>query len=830
MQTKDISEIFPLTPMQQGMFFHTLFSPNSGTYVEQLSCIIEGRLNIEAFKEAWQKVIDAHPVLRASFLSTGLKEPVQLIMKKVELPLKIIEMNDFEELVQTKKINELKLSERVEGFKLNLPPLMRIIVIKISEEKFCLIWTYHHILLDGWSLQIIFQEVFSSYQTNCMGVDYEIEEMRPFRDYIVWLKNQDYNKTKEFWSVYLKGLTETTHLVNIKKTNSSNDEEKYGEVEVSIPENETNKLKNFIRQNEFTMNTMMLGAWSLLLSSYSNSNDVLFGLTVSGRPVDLTDSERMIGLFINTLPMRVQCKETMTVLEYLKALQFQQLELQQYSYSPLSQIHKWSEIPRGQLLFESILVFENYPTGNLSNNNTDTGLNLNKIEFIEQTNYPITIVAGVGDILTLKILFDYRYFDSAAVSRMLMHLQNILIGFTQSPDTAITAINFLNKGEIEQIKNFSAGTSMVFPERTFPDIFTARSKKNKAKTAIVHNDKSISYEELNKRAEQVSELLKKNGTGPEKTVVLYARRSIDFIIAMIGIFKSAGVYVPIDPQTPRERVLTIIEQLNNPIIITEKELENNLSGNYRLIDLSDAVNQVEETQITDAIINGANLAYIIYTSGSTGVPKGVLIDHKGLTNLLFWHHMTFNISSEDKSTQMASCAFDASIWEIIPYLAAGATIHILDDTIIYSPLNFQNYIKDNGITICFVSTPLAESIFKLSWPEEVSLTRLLTGGDQLNYSPVKAPFKIYNNYGPTENTVVTTSGKINLNSAASEILHIGNSIANIETYILDQHLQMVPIGVPGELYISGRGLARGYLHRPELTAEKFIPNPYSRKA
>ncbi|MFQ5435370.1 MAG: condensation domain-containing protein, partial [Anaerolineae bacterium] len=442
MNKKNIADFYPLSPMQQGMLFHSLAAPDSGVYVEQVNCLLQGDFDETAFIRAWEMVMQRHPILRTGFLSAGVKEPVQLVYKQVTLPVVQEDWQALTTAEQESKLDAFTAAECVRGFDLSQPPLLRLALLKMAADAVRFVWTFHHILMDGWSLPILLQEVFAFYEMLHAGKMAKLPPTRPFRDYIIWLKKQNVAQAAAFWRKTLAGFTAPTPLSVRSSHQQMPDNPDYREVGMALSREQTAVLQSLARQHQLTLNTFVQGAWALLLHRYSGEADVLFGATVSGRPPGLPGSEMMVGLFINTLPVRVQIDNEQPVLAWLKALQANQLEQRQYEFSPLIDIQGWSDVPRGLPLFESILVFENYPIETVTEN-SGTGLTIADIRSVEQTNYPLTVVAGAADALHLRILYDCTQFTETAVSRMLDHLQNLLTGMADDPTQPVKNLPLL---------------------------------------------------------------------------------------------------------------------------------------------------------------------------------------------------------------------------------------------------------------------------------------------------------------------------------------------------------------------------------------------------
>ncbi len=834
MSLKNVEDLYPLSPMQQGMLFHSLYAPESGVYFEQMSCILRGDLDVSAFEQAWQRMMERHLVLRTAFVGEGLKEPIQVVHRQVKLPLEQQDWQGLSSAEQSARLEAFLQAERCRGFVLSEPPLMRLALIRMSKDAYQFVWCHHHLLLDGWCVPMLLQEVLAFYEAFRISHDLSLEPPRPYRDYIVWLKKQDLSKAEAFWRQTLKGFTAPTPLVVGWDPKSMLDQsESYAELERWLSAETTAKLQTLARQHQLTLSTLVQGAWGLLLSRYGGEQDVLFGATVSGRPPDLAGSESMIGLFINTLPVRMRVKPEATVAAWLKELQAQLVEMRQYEYSPLVEIQGWSEVPRGLSLFESLLVFENYPVATVLREQ-EGSLRVENIRSAEYTNYPLTVVAGAAQELMLKIIYDCRRFDAETIRRMLGHLGKLLEGIAVDPERQVSTLPLLTEAERQQLLVAWNATDMGYPkDRCAHELFEAQVKQIPDAMAVTFESETLTYQELNRRANQLAHYLQRLGVGPEVLVGICMERSLELVVGALGVLKAGGAYVPMDTSYPKERLAFMLEDTRSPVLLTQARLVERLPAcQARLVcldaDWGAIAQEPDENPVSGSGLG--NLAYVIYTSGSTGKPKGVQIEHNGLLNLIFWHRRAFGISQTDRATMIAGLGFDASVWELWPYLTAGASIHIPNEETRISLSQLTDWLASKAITITFLPTPLAEGALMLDWPADSALRTLLTGGDKLHYYPPHSlPFELVNNYGPTEDTVVTTSGVITPQQKGDTAPSIGRPIANTQVYLLDTHLQPVPIGVPGELHVGGAGLARGYLNRLDLTAERFIADPFSRE-
>jgi alpha-ketoglutarate-dependent taurine dioxygenase len=433
---KNVEDIYPLSPVQQGMLFHAVYDPKGGMYLEQKTCTLHGDLDVSAFERAWQCVVERHPVLRTAFVWLGLDEPMQVVRQKVKLSWKREDWRGLSPEEQQAQSSAFLQTDRAQGMELSKAPLMRLALFRLADDAYQFTWTHHHILLDGWSLPILFKEVFAFYEAFRKGADLHLEKSRPYRDYIAWLQRQDLSQAEAFWRNELKGFTTPIPLW-ISRNTSSGPKESYGEQHLALSEQETAALQSLAQRHQLTMNTLVQGAWGLLLSYYSGEKDVVFGATVSGRPADLAGVETIFGIFINTLPVRVQITPQVPLPSWLKELQAKQVEMRQYEYSPLAQIQGWSDAPRGRPLFESILVYENYPV-NITSEERSAGIEIRNLHAQERGNYPLVLKAALArHRLSLGTLHDAQVFDDVAIAHMLNHLKALLNGMVDRPETKL---------------------------------------------------------------------------------------------------------------------------------------------------------------------------------------------------------------------------------------------------------------------------------------------------------------------------------------------------------------------------------------------------------
>jgi surfactin family lipopeptide synthetase C len=420
MQLENTEDFYPLSPLQEGLLFHALYSPEGGEYISQISCVMRGELNVDALKEAWRQVVQRHAALRTFFLWEGLRKPVQVVQKHLDLTWEEFDWRG----AQREQLTAYLAHEQTRSFQLSRAPLMRLALIRLSDDEYEFVWSHHHLLLDGWSTSLVTNEVIRFYRALSRGEHLLLPNPRPYRDYIAWLQQQDLSSAENYWRQTLKGFTTPTPLIPNEESTGKGD---YIVRQLKLTTSATALLQEEARQQGLTLNTLVQGAWALLLSYYTGHKDVVFGATVSGRPPQLQGIEEMVGIFINTLPVRVKIAPEMRVVDWLRHLQAEQLETRQYEYSPLSRIQNWSEVQRGSLLFQSIVVFENYPEqSSSSTSGAQARVGAWDIRHFIKESYPMTLMAAPGAQLRMEIKYDNSLFDATTIGHMSEHLEMLL--------------------------------------------------------------------------------------------------------------------------------------------------------------------------------------------------------------------------------------------------------------------------------------------------------------------------------------------------------------------------------------------------------------------
>jgi amino acid adenylation domain-containing protein len=844
MKADNVDDIYGLSPMQRGVLFHTLYATHAGVYYHQVVYTVRGELNAELFDRAWQRVMKRHAVLRTSFHWEDLDKPVQIVHRDARLPLEQHDWRGLSAEEQETQLQEYVRADRERGVKLDEAPLMRLVVMRIADDLYQIVWSHHHLLMDGWSVPLVLKDVLTQYEALRLGKEVSLPPGRPFRDYINWLKRHDLAQAEAFWRNELKGFTNPTRVglrVTVKRS-AGGPQARYREQRRTLPEAFMNALRAFAREQHLTVSTLLQGAWALLLSRYSGQEDVVFGSTVSGRPPSLPGVESMVGLFINTLPVRVQATPDEPALAWLQRLQDKLAEIRQYEYTPLVDVQGWSEVHRMAALFDSLVVVESYPVDDASQRRSGA-LTVQDVRHWGQSTYPLTLVAAPRKDLSLRITYEHDRFDQEMVGRMLGQLPTLLEGMMAQPEQRLAELSLLTAVERQEMLETWGGGHIAYPpEHSLAELFEAQAAQNPDAAAVTCQGETLTYAELNQRANRLAHHLQALGVAPEVLVGVCLERSLDLVVALLGVLKAGGAYLPLDPAYPRERLGLLLDDSKVPVLVTRQELIPSLPPHQAQVICLDADAEALARQSAANPAGGArpgNLAYVIYTSGSTGTPKGVQVSHYNVVRLFQATDDWYHFGAQDVWTLFHSFAFDFSVWELWGALLYGGRLVVVPYQTSRDPAAFYALLCSEGVTVlnqtpsAFLQLIQVEALQGVA--DDLRLRLVIFGGEALELSKLAPWFEqhgdqvpqLVNMYGITETTVHVTYRPLahaELKTAPGSV--IGGPIPDLRVYVLDRNRQPVPVGVPGELYVGGAGVARGYLNRPELTAERFLPDPF----
>lgn len=831
-----IEDIYPASPVQEGLVFHSLFGSQPGAYVIQLTCTITRPLNVTAFRRAWQQTVNRHAALRTSFVRPESGKTLQVVQSGLSLPWQELDWRTLAPAEREQELESLLRDDRMAGFDLAAGPLIRFALIDLGDGTFQFLWSHHHLLLDGWTTPLIIKEVFSLYEAYDGGVELEQDRPQPYRKYIEWLERQDLSQLEGFWRSKLAGFGSPTAL-RLNRPVVQSTSSRYQLARRRLSRRGTETLLEFVRRNHLTLSAVAQGAWSALLSRYSGDDDVLFGVTVSGRSPDVPGIDMMAGLFINTLPARVRLQPEQEVITWLLNLQEQQSEMGQYEHTPLIQVQKWSDLPRGVPLFETILAVESYP---IDESLEDHGnkLGVRDVRCIEQTNYPINVSVYPGEEIRLEILYDGALFDSTTIGAMLGHFENLIACIASDRRQRISDLKILTRREEELLLTEWSRTDGCFEtEASVEELFDLQVVSTPDRLAVESRSCQLTFAGLKTRVNRVATDLRRIGVGPEKIVGLYTERCPVMVVGMLATLKAGGGYLPLDSSYPKDRLEFMLQDAVVVAVLTQERLRDSLDGlsvPVLSLDHDLALIQPESEISLGEEVDKDNPSYLMYTSGSTGAPKGSLISRRSLADYVSGIIQDLGLGPGDRMLQFASIGFDVVVEEIFPTLLSGACV-VFAGTELESYDDFNKTIEEYSVTGFELPTA-----YWHGWVDELarngvalpaSVRYVITGGermlaDQLAKWPGSSA-RLIHVYGLTETSVTSTSFHLRAGCSPKQgsELPIGRPLAGTAVYLLDQTLHPVPAGVTGEVYIGGTGLARGYHKRPDLTAERFQPNP-----
>ncbi|MET9694902.1 amino acid adenylation domain-containing protein [Streptomyces sp. NPDC006514] len=842
MKKSGLEDVLPLSPLQQGLLFHSMYEEqdDADVYAIQLSFAIEGELDSGVLRDAAAAVLRRHSSLRAAFRTRKNGLPAQLISRQVEVPWTDVDLSDMPHEEREAELARLVAADRAERFDLARPPLIRFTLITLAPGRHRLLVTHHHILLDGWSFSRVLGELFELYGTK--GDDAHLAPVTPYREYLAWLERQDRPAAEAAWRHSLAGLDEPS-LIAPSDAPVSGNRQKF---KVELSAGQTAELTRAARQAGVTVNTVVQASWATLLGQLTGRDDVVFGATVSGRPADIPGVESMVGLFINTLPVRVRLDPAETVGDLLTRVQDEQSELMPHHHLNLAEVQKLSGHSE---LFDTILVFENFPVDEESLQRSSGALGIVASETDDATHYPLTIAVLVGETMDLQFSYQPDVLSPALARTVADGLIRLL---TTANDDAAKAVGLRQPLSAEQRAELladSRGAEVELPHgQTLHGLLEIHAARIPDEIALVCGSERLTFGELNSRANRLARQLVGQGAGPERLVALALPRSADLVVAMFAAFKSGAAYLPLDPEYPAERMAYLFADADPACVVTvdsvAKALPESVAGvpsvvldasgaEERLAELSGADLRQDERRspVTDAC-----LAYMIYTSGSTGLPKGVLVEHRHAVGLfsalqagLFRRGADAVGGRRLKAALTSAFTFDASV-DGMMWMLDGHELHVIEDEVRRDPEQMIRYVREERLDFVYFTPVYMEQLLAaglMRTETEHKPHMLQVGADSTSealWQEMRAlpDTMVHNFYGPTETTVVSMCCPIEESARPS----IGGPLGNVQVYVLDGHLRLQPPGAVGELYLATPSVTRGYLRRPDLTADRFVSNPY----
>ncbi|MEH0971266.1 amino acid adenylation domain-containing protein [Micromonospora sp. CPCC 205546] len=834
----NVEAAYPLSPLQQGLLFHTLSRPGEPTYFEQIRCTVAGPLDLAAFGQAWNWVVARHPVLRTAFAWQKLKEPIQVVGRTVTVPLDWADWRDRAD--PDADWRDLLHADQQRGFDMARAPLMRLTLRQVGEHEHRFVWSHHHILLDGWSFGTVMREVLECYASLVEhGRLPAVEPVRPFGEFIRYLGERDKAADERFWRDYLSGFTAPTRLA---VDQGQGVHEGGGGTEIALSVSLDPQVSAAVQATcarlGVSVSALVHAAWARLLGAYSNEDEVLFGSTTAGRPPELTGVEHMVGLFINAVPLRVRIDPARRVADWLTDVQRDLLRLQSHQFTGLADIQQLSELERGKPLFETLLSFQNYPLGD-EHASRWAGMQLVDYDWSGPTNYPVAVRAFTGEQIMLVLSYYRHRLDDEVAKAMLDQFRLLVERLGTEPDRHVWEIEAVAGEHAERIQRHWNATARPYDlDRTLHGLAERQAAARPAALAVVAGDGRLTYAELEARANQVARCLVQMGIRPGDRVGVCTDKSTATVVGVLAVMKAGAAYVPLDPSYPRDRIAYMVADSGQRALLTWGRGTRATSG-FELprLALDDDWSTIAAQPATplDLRVPPEAFAYVIYTSGSSGQPKGVMLDHRGRINNVEDYCRTFDMGPDDRTLCVSSLSFDISVCDMFCSLNAGGVLVFPEPGREKDPEHWWDLLDREGVTLWHSAPALMDALLDVAAErasEQDTLRLAVLDGDWIPLTQpdrVRAVFPRVNFVsagGATELSVDSITYPVGAVDPAWRSIPYGRPMANQSAYILDERMQQVPVGVPGELLLGGVGVAAGYLDRPELTAEKFVPHPW----
>ncbi|MFI6641777.1 amino acid adenylation domain-containing protein [Streptomyces sp. NPDC050504] len=807
-------DILPLSPLQEGLLFHALYDDSgSDVYTVQVVLDLGGELDAARLRATADALLRRHANLRVGFLHPKQSRPVQAVAREVELPWEEVDLRHLGDAERTAERDRVQAAEKAHRFDVARPPLMRFTLLRLADDAYRFLCTFHHILLDGWSTSVLLGELFELYAA---GADASaLPEVTPFRNHLAYLARLDKGASEDAWRRALADIDAPTRLVESNPGSAVVHPE---QVHIELSAEATEALSARLRASDLTFSSAVHGSWGLLLSVLTGRDDVLFGTVVSGRPPEVPGVERMVGMLINSLPVRMRLEGGDTLRSVLGRLQSEHQEMSAHQYTGMRDIHRLSGHAE---LFDTYVAFENFPFDLQDLRDLAGDLTIDGFDVLDANHYPLCLVSHVYEG-TLRLILNYRpdLFTREQVEVVGGRMVRLLEALTEDIERPLAALDLLT--DEERAALVGTGDTAAVTPATFPELFAAQAARTPDAVAVESADTTLTYAELDARTDELAGRLAADGIGPEQIVALVLGRSVESAVASLAVMKTGAAYLPVDPDYPAERIAFMFSDARPAAVLTTSAYAPVVpeTPGTRTVRLDEPWHGDAGT--VTGPVSVASPAYVIYTSGSTGVPKGVVVTHSGIAAFAATERERFAVDGTSRVLQFSSPSFDASVLELCMTLTSGAALVVPEPgPLAGEPL--AELIAARQVSHALIPPAALASVPAAELP---GFRCLVVGGDACSAELVErwAPGRrMVNAYGPTESTVAVS---ISTPLEPGGLPPIGAPVADTRVYVLDASLRLVAPGVPGELYVAGPGLARGYLRRAGLTAERFTADPF----
>jgi len=840
---EDLKDLYPLAPMQEGMLFHARQSPGSPAYTEQVVWRVSGAFDVARYHSAWDALHARHDALRSVFTHEKTREPLQMILKERRADFIVESLLEVPLSEREARAVEVRAAEKSRGFDLARGPMLRVRVLQLAADEHEVILTWHHILLDGWSTHLVLRDLLSLYDEtlkgasgdNPLGLPGALPPVPSYAPYVEWLKSRDHKASLAYWKGLLDGYDAAAEIAPLRVPRSAAFDLQRVDVRLDAAVQRT--LQALATAHDATMSSVVQAAWGAVLARYNDTRDVVFGAVVSGRSPEVTGIERIAGLLINTIPVRVTFGEYDSFAQLVARLQAQAVESQPHHASRLADIQNQTELRAG--LIKHLVVFENYPASQVGAGST--GLSARVVETSEPTTYDLILVVEPGETLRLEFQFNAGVYTREQVVALADHLARFLRAAAATPDLAVDQVSMLSDDERRHLVVGLNDTARPYPSTsTLAGQFAEAAQRHGARTAISADGTTLTYAELDRRSNQLAHHLAANGVKSGDRVVVLLERSPALIETLVAIMKLGASAVPLDPAAPAERIAFVTGDAGVRVVVTlaATDLRGVAVTRVALDAQAQAIAACPSTALPATATRAQDEALVFYTSGSTGIPKAVCVPHRAILRLVM-NADYVSLGVNDRVANLSNVAFDASTFEIWGALLNGAEAHVLGRDMALTPQVLARELRSRGITVMFLTTALFNQIAREAPDAFATLDTVMFGGEKVEPRWVKrilsrgAPKRLLHVYGPTETCTFATWHLVNGDGPAKAgnyigdgTVPIGRPLANTTAHVVDRAMAPQPLGAAGELLIGGDAVALGYHNRPELTAAAFVPDPF----